>query len=114
MQRFAIALALASAILLACDGSSEPTPLREAPDVPWPSVVIEGPVKSPLAIAEVLAECFAKEVDYSFQPQFFYGDKEPDGDDQQLAHLCIEWGAHLDLADCVRQGLIALGGAVTF
>ena len=22
--------------------------------------------------------------------------------------------AHLDLADCVRQGLIALGGAVTF
>lgn len=116
MHRLTSILITFAVAVLACDGgASEATQLREAPDVPWPSAMIDGPVKSPLAVAKVLAGCFAEEVDYySFQPQFFYGDKEPDGDDQQLAHLCVEWGAHLDLADCVRKGLIDLGGTVSF
>lgn len=114
MQRFALSLVLAlSAPLLACDGSSEPTQLREAPDVPWPAVQIAGPLKSPASLTGLLAECFV-EVDYDHgtPPSFTYEDEVPDGDDQQPAQLCVEWEAHLDVADCVRRGLIDLGGEV--
>lgn len=117
MQRFALALVLAfSAPLLACDSSSETTQLREAPDVPWPSVSIAGQVKSPLYVGELLAYCFAAELstglDYGAPTLIQYEDEVADGDDQQPAELCVSWSAHIDVADCVRSGLLELGGEV--
>lgn len=107
-----ILVTLAVALVLSCD-TTEPTELREALDVPWPSVEIAGPLKSPASVAGLLDECFG-EVDYSQAPGFFYEDQAPDGDDQQPAELCLRWAAHLDVADCVRRGLLDLGGAVSF
>lgn len=105
---------LAVALLTSCDGTTEPTEptQREAPDVPWPEAIIEGSLKSPAGVAGLLDECFL-EIDYSGAPAFRYQDKVPDGDDQQPAELCLDWGAHLDVADCVRRGLIELGGVVS-
>lgn len=95
----------------ACDPAAGTTP-REAPDVPWPSVEIDGLLKSPASLAPILEECFG-EIDYSEPPSFSYVDKTPDGNDQQIAQLCVEWRAHLDVADCVRRELLELGGVVT-
>lgn len=96
---------------LACDPTPSVTQ-REAPDVPWPSVEIDGLLKSPAALVPVLEECFG-DLDYSEQPSFRYVDKTPNGNDQQIAQLRVEWRAHLDVADCVRRGLLELGGVVS-
>ncbi len=103
---------LAVALVASCDSATQPTQQREAPDVPWPSVEIDGPLKSPASLAPLLEECFG-ELDYSETPSFSYVDKTPDGNDQQLAQLCVEWRAHLDVADCVRRGLLDLSGVVS-
>lgn len=97
----------------ACDATPEPTQQREAPDVPWPAVEIDGPLKSPVSLAELLDACFL-EADYDGPPAFHYEDELADGDDWQPAELCIEWAAHIDVADCVRRGLLDLGGVVSF
>lgn len=98
----------------ACDGPGERVINREAPDVPWPSVDLEGQVKSPDYVGAVLADCFAAElgIDHSAPTLVHYEDQVPDGDDQQPAELCVSWSAHLDLGDCVRRGLLKLGATV--
>lgn len=85
---------------------------REAPDVPWPSVEMAGTLKSPASVADLLVQCFG-EVDYSQAPGFTYEDQAPDGDDQQSGMLCVGWTAHLDRADCMRSGLLDLGGTAS-
>lgn len=112
MHRLIPVLALTFAAALACDAATARPEPREAPDVPWPSVEIEGPLKSPASLNSLLEECFI-EVDYDATPKFRYDDKVPDGDDQQPAELCLAWTAHLDVADCVRRGLLDLGGVVS-
>lgn len=100
---------LAILILAACDPATPA--FREAPDVPWLAVKIDGPLKSPASLVDALEECFVEtDYDHGKPPSFKYEDKTPDGDDQQPAKLCVAWEAHLDVADCVRQHLIALGG----
>jgi len=103
-------------IALACDSIDEPTQLREAPDVPWPSVEIAGQVKTPRLVGELLVECFKGELvypfDYGAPTQVHYQDKTPDGDDQQPAQLCVSWQTHLDAGDCVRLALLELGAKV--
>lgn len=101
MRRLALLLTIA-----ACDPA--PT-FREAPDVPWPAVEIEGPLKSPASLVAVLEDCFAI-ADFALQPGFDYEDEIADGDDWQPARLCVDWSAHIDVADCVRKRLLDLGG----
>ena len=113
MHRFTISIL--AVLALACDPAPDPSPeLREAPDVPWLSVEIAGEVKTPLGVGDVLVDCFTYEFGINFNgpPAVHYIDKEPDGDDWQPAQLCVEWTAHLDLGDCVRRGLLKLGGEV--
>jgi hypothetical protein len=111
MYRLTPFLILAAA---ACAAVTEPTTeQREAPDVPWPAVEIDGPLKSPASLAELLDACFI-EADYDGPPAFHYEDEVADGDDWQPAELCVEWAAHIDVADCVRRGLLDRGGVVSF
>lgn len=100
----------------ACDSGEAPVAApvpREAPDVPWPSVSIEGEIESPINVGKILHGCFDGDLKYGAPTLVDYFDEAPDGDDQQAAQLCVSWSAHLDVADCVRIGLISAGGVPT-
>lgn len=114
---------LAASILAAsaCDNAPDvPTVVaREAPDVPWPAVTMDGPVGGPDEIGAIVSGCFDGAVLVADQlgdescpsctASVNYVDDAPDGDDRQRPTLCLSWEAHLDRQDCVRRGLIKAG-----
>jgi hypothetical protein len=82
--------------------------VREAPDVPWPSVAFEGDIEGPDLVAAIVGDCFAGGATAS-ETSLEYIDHAPDGDDQQAVEMCFRWVAHTDVADCIRRGLIKAG-----
>lgn len=115
LKKSILALALAIFAATACDATPDRDQVehREAPGVPWPSVAIKGEVESPQNVGKILHGCFEGVEKYGAPTLVDYSDEAPDGDDQQAAQLCVSWSAHLDVADCVRLGLISAGGVPT-
>jgi hypothetical protein len=116
------ALLLCLLLPLACDPPVDHVEPREAPDVPWPSVSLDGPVEGPDLAGAVLSSCFDStlvadplESDAGDPPcptctaLVSYIDDPPDDDDRQHAQLCVSWSAHLDRQDCIRRALTKAG-----
>lgn len=92
---------------------------REAPDVPWPAVTLDGPVAGPDEVAAIVGGCLDGTIfvadPLGVEPcptctaSVTYVDDAPDGDDRQRPTLCVSWEAHLDNQDCIRRGLIKAG-----